>query len=66
MKLGAFYHDFSAEDSSDDFGTEVDLVATWPIDKRFSLEARYANFSSDNSARFDDTEKFWLIAQMKL
>ena len=66
VKLGAFYHDFSAEDSSDDFGTEVDLVATWPIDKRFSLEARYANFSSDNSARFDDTEKFWLIAQMKL
>ena len=30
VTLGATYHDFQAEESSADFGTEIDLVATWP------------------------------------
>lgn len=66
VKLAAIYHDFTAEDSSEDLGSELDLVATWPIDKRFSLQAKFASFDSDNKARFDDTDKFWIIAQLKL
>ena len=66
IKLAAIYHDFSAEDSSEDFGTELDLVATWPIDKRFSLQAKFASFSTDNEDRYDDTDKFWITAQLKL
>ena len=65
VKLVAVYHDFQAEDSSEDFGTELDLAATWPMTKRFSLQAKYANFNSD-SDRYDDTDKFWLTAQYKL
>ena len=65
VKLGAFYHDFSAEDSSEDFGTEWDLVGTWPISKQFSTQLKYANFSSD-SDRYSDAQKVWVTLQLKL
>lgn len=65
VKLMAVYHDFQAEDSSEDFGDELDLVATWPINKQFSIQGKYATFSSD-SDRYDDTDKAWLTLQMKL
>jgi len=66
IKLGAVYHDFQAEASSADFGTEIDLVATWPLNKQFSLQAKYADFDSKNSNRFTDTTKGWLTLQLKL
>ena len=65
VKLGAFYHDFQAEDSSNDYGTELDLVATWPINKQFSTQLKYANFSSDIDS-MSDTEKLWVTLQLKL
>jgi hypothetical protein len=64
VKLAAVYHDFQAEDSSEDFGTEVDLVATWPVMKGLTLQAKYATFNSD-SDRYSDTDKVWLSAQYK-
>jgi len=66
VKLGAVYHDFQAESSSADFGTEIDLVATWPVNKQFSFQAKYADFDSKNSSRFADTTKGWLTLQLKL
>jgi len=66
VKLGAVYHDFQAEASSADFGTEIDLVATWPLNKQFSLQAKYADFDSNDSSRFTDTTKGWLTLQLKL
>ena len=33
VKLWACYHDFQAENSSADFGKEIDLVASWPATK---------------------------------
>jgi hypothetical protein len=65
VALAAVYHDFQAEDSSEDFGTEVDLSATWPINDMFTLQAKYASFDSD-SDRYADTDKFWFVAQLKL
>ncbi len=65
VKLGAFYHDFSAEDSSEDFGSEIDLVATWAVNKLFTTQLKYASFSSD-SDRYDDTDKVWVTLQLKL
>ncbi len=65
VKLAAIYHDFQASETSEDFGTEIDLVATWPINKQFSVQAKYASFSSD-SDRYDDTDKGWVTLQLKL
>ena len=65
VKMALIYHDFQAEDSSEDFGSEWDMVATWPINKKFSLQAKYARFNSD-SDRYDDTDKIWFTAQFKL
>lgn len=65
VKLGAIYHDFQANDSSADFGTELDLVATWPVNKKLSLQAKYATFDSDDDTRYTDTDKFWFTAQVK-
>ena len=65
VKMAAIYHDFQAEDSSTDFGTEIDLVATWPINKQFSVQAKYAAFDAD-SIRYTDTDKAWITLQLKL
>lgn len=65
VKLAAIYHDFQAEDTSEDYGTEIDLVATWPINKQFSVQAKYASFSADGT-RYDDTDKAWVTLQLKL
>jgi hypothetical protein len=66
VKLAAIYHDFQAESSSTDFGTEIDLVATWAVNKQFTLQAKYASFDTDDSSRYDDTDKAWLTLQLKL
>ena len=66
VKLGAFYHDFQAEDSSADFGSEIDLVATWPVSENLSFQLKYASFSSDNEARYSDTDKAWLTVNFKI
>ena len=65
VKLGAFYHDFQANDSSTDFGTELDLVATWPVNKNLSLQLKYAAFDTDDEDRYTDTDKAWFTAQVK-
>ena len=65
VKLAAFYHDFQAESSSADFGSEIDLVASWPVNKKLTLQAKLASFESDDETRYTDTDKFWLTAQVK-
>lgn len=66
VKLAATYHDFQAESSSTDFGTEIDVVATWPVNKQFTVQAKYAAFDTDDSARYVDVDKYWLTLQLKL
>ncbi len=65
VKLAANYHDFQAEDSSEDFGNEWDFVATWQVVKQFSIEAKYATFESDTD-RYSDVDKAWVTLQLKL
>lgn len=66
VKLGAFYHDFAAESSSTDFGSEMDLVATWPANKNLSFQLKAARFESDEKSRYEDTNKLWLTVQLKM
>lgn len=65
VKLQAVYHDFSAEDSNADFGSEWDLVATWAVTKQLTTQVHFADFSSD-SERYPDTTKGWVTLQLKL
>ena len=53
VNLMAVYHDFQAESSSTDFGTELDLIATWKVNKQFSVQAKYAAFDTDDSSRYN-------------
>jgi len=65
VKLAAVYHDFQAESASTDYGTEIDLVATWPVNKHFTVQAKYAAFDADDPS-FSDVDKAWLTLQLKL
>lgn len=65
VKLAGIYHDFQAEDSSDDYGSEIDLVATWAYNKNWSFGLKYASFSSDSPA-YTDTDKVWLTLNFKI
>jgi hypothetical protein len=64
VKLAAVYHDFAAEDAGFDYGTELDLVATWPVNKQFSVQGKYATFDADDVGT--DVDKFWVTLQLKL
>lgn len=62
----AVYHDFQAESSNADSGTEIDLSATWKVNQQFTVQAKYAAFATDDAERFADTDKLWLTLQLKL
>lgn len=58
VNLALTYHDFSADEGGRRYGTEWDMVATWPINEIFNAQLKYADYQSDNYAV--DTEKFWV------
>lgn len=65
VALGGYYHDFTAEDSGEDWGSEIDLVATWNYNKNWMFQLKYASFSSDSNA-YTDTDKAWLTVNFKI
>lgn len=56
VRFSAAYHDFSAEHGSDDYGTEIDLLATAKWGK-LAFTLKYADYTADTFAT--DTRKFW-------
>lgn len=66
VKLQAVWHDFQSSEGSTDYGSEIDLAATWPISKQFTLQLKYAGFSTDDSRLYQDTDKAWLSAIFKI
>lgn len=54
----AIYHDFKSDVGGVDFGSEVDLVASYKINKHFNLAAKYTTFDGANG--YADRKKFWL------
>src|SRR5690606_24852887 len=63
--LPAWYHDFSTEQGSDDYGSEIDLSYAHPIPGVKGLVGlvKYATYDSDDKARTVDTDKVWLQLQ---
>lgn len=54
----AVWHDFSAEATGLDYGTEIDLSVSRKFANRYEVLVKYADYSADDL--FTDTAKFWL------
>jgi len=64
IKLLGVFHDFSADQGGDDYGSEVDLQATKNFAKRYTVGVKYAAYSADTIKT--DTEKLWLWGELKI
>jgi alginate export protein len=53
------YHRFNPEAVGPSYGSEWDLVIRKPIDKRYSVVLKYANYDARSYA--SDTEKLWVM-----
>ena len=62
-----FYHWFQAEETGDDYGTELDLQLSYKVNKSVTLLAKAAYYQGDSAAPSAalraDTNKFWLQAE---
>ncbi|MEM6999365.1 MAG: hypothetical protein AAF529_01170, partial [Pseudomonadota bacterium] len=58
VKVAATYHDFSADEGSADYGSELDIVATVGLAKGVTAQLKFADYSADDFAT--DTTKVWL------
>jgi len=69
FKVMLVYHDFSSEDGSDDYGSEVDISVSRSLSKKASVLLKYADYSADDEANSVlgkvDTQKIWLMLTMK-
>lgn len=64
LKWAATYHDFSADEGGADYGSEINLVANYPLTDATSLQFKFADYSADDFAT--DTTKFWFTFMLKL
>ena len=62
-KVALFYHDYSADFGGADLGSEVDVVAAYPVSKTLSVQLKYASYDAD--AHASDTDKLWFTISAK-
>ncbi|NQY50209.1 MAG: alginate export family protein [Colwellia sp.] len=60
VKWAATYHDFSSDVESIDFGSELNLVATYQVNKNYGVLVKAANYSDGDVAAKTDTNKIWV------
>ncbi len=63
VKLSATYHDLSSDVDGIDYGTEIDLVAAYKINKNYGILAKFAAYDADDHVT--DTNKLWIQATAK-
>ncbi|WP_420599762.1 alginate export family protein [Neptuniibacter sp.] len=63
VKLLAVYHDFEAESTSADLGSEFGLVVAKKFGKNYGLSLKYADYQAGDTGV--DTDKLWLTATAK-
>jgi len=63
FKALAVYHDFSPDESGDDFGSEIDLQLARSFKKHYTAVLKYADFDSDSDVK-PDVKKLWAILQL--
>tara|TARA_R110002072_G_scaffold254957_2_gene413737 strand:- start:793 stop:1296 length:504 start_codon:yes stop_codon:yes gene_type:complete len=62
--LKAIYHDFSADDTHADWGSELDFIATWAATEDLTTQRHYADFHADKWKV--NTKKFRATLPLKL
>jgi len=55
--LRLVYHMFEADTAGGDYGDEIDLLATYPLDNGQAVGLKFADYSADGFAT--DTQKIW-------
>lgn len=75
IRVGAAYHDYSANDGSDHYGSEINLLVEYSVkifDPKLILGAKYASYKADDgedavfpgtTALNVDTDKIWVYSQ---
>ncbi|MDO8860474.1 alginate export family protein [Haliea sp. E1-2-M8] len=60
------YHDFRSDERSRDLGRELDLLLGWKVSPHLSLQFKLALFDAASGSGYRDTDKAWLIAELRL
>jgi hypothetical protein len=63
VKWLAVYHDYSSDINSLSYGSELGLLAVYPINKHYTVGAKFASYAADG--RGVDTDKAWLWGEVK-
>jgi len=63
LKLVGVYHDYSSDEGSSDYGTELNLVLVKPFNKTVKGIVKYADYNADSFST--DTKKVWLSLEAK-
>ncbi len=61
----AIWHDLSASEGSADYGDEIDLIASYKVNKRVTTLLKYSDFSADNGSGKVDVQKLWFMVNAK-
>jgi len=65
MKFVAAYHNFEAENSSTDYGDEMDFLVVKKFNKNFKALVKYASYSQGDSAtKQEDKDKLWIQGEL--
>ncbi|GAC24405.1 hypothetical protein GMES_2109 [Paraglaciecola mesophila KMM 241] len=62
LGLTAVWHDLSSAKNSIDYGTELNLVANYPLANKLGLMVKYAHYDADELAT--DTNKLWAMLNL--
>ena len=62
-KLAVIYHQFDSDEGSIDYGSEIDAVVTYPVNKNLTAQLKYAAYNAEDFSV--DTDKIWLTMNFK-
>lgn len=62
----ARYHQFQADAAGEDYGSELDLRASWQVSSQWRVTVKGALFDANKASGFRDTTKAWLMLEYKI
>lgn len=62
-KLAIIYHQFDSDEGNIDYGSEIDAVVSYPVNKNLTAQFKYAAYNAKDFSV--DTDKVWLTMNFK-